>query len=171
MNRQRLIIRISRDGIAFSTTEEGTVRYERYLINSGISLAANMREALRTQLLLQDDYERVMVLIDSPVLCVPVAEFREEERDQLFYYSFTRQDHQMVAHAILPDLNAVAIFSVPKDLRQVLADRFGCVSYQPLMSTVWRHMYQNLTMVARPDVVDPWETNRVVFHNIDTVGT
>jgi hypothetical protein len=142
MNRQRLIIRISRDGIAFSTTEEGAVRYERYPINSGISLAANMREALRTQLLLQDDYERVVVLIDSPVLCVPVAEFREEERDQLYYYSFTRQDHQTVAHAILPDLNSVAVFSVAKDLRQVLADRFGRVSYQPLMSTVWRRMYQ-----------------------------
>ena len=141
MNK-RLIIRISRDGIALSTSDEGQVRYERYPMNTGISLAANMREALRTQLLLQDDYERVMVLIDSPVLCVPVAEFREEERDQLYHYSFTRQDQQTVVHAILPDLNAVAVFAVQKDLRQVLADRFGRVTWQPLMSAVWRHMYQ-----------------------------
>ena len=90
MNRQRLIIRISRDGIALSTSDEGTVRYERYPMNSGISLAANMREALRTQLLLQDDYEKVLVLTDSPVLTIPVNTFREEERDQLYHYTFTR---------------------------------------------------------------------------------
>ena len=142
MNRQRLIIRISRDTIALSTTDEGQVRYERYPMNTGISLAANMREALRTQLLLQDDYERVLVLVDSPVLCVPIAEFREEQRDQLYHYTFTRVDQQAVVHAILPDLNAVAVFAVQKDLRQVLVDRFGRVSYQPLMSAVWRHMYQ-----------------------------
>lgn len=142
MNKQRLIIRISRDGISLSATDEEKVRYERYPMNSGISLAANMREAFRTHLMLQDDYERVVVLVDSPVLTVPVNQFREEECDQLYHYTFTRQEQQMVMHAILPDLNAVALFSVQKDLRQVLADRFGRVSYQPLMSAVWRHMYQ-----------------------------
>ena len=142
MNRQRLIIRISRDSIALSTSDNGQVRYERYPMNSAISLAANMREALRTQLILQDDYEHVLVLVDSPVLTIPVAMFREEERDQLYHYTFTRHDQFMVMHAVLPDLNAVAVFAVQKDLRQVLADRFGHVSYQPLMSAVWRHMYQ-----------------------------
>ena len=112
MNRQRLIIRISRDGIALSTSDEGQVRYERYPMNSGISLAANMREALRTQLLLQDDYEKVLVLTDSPVLTIPVNTFREEERDQLYHYTFTRQEQMVVMHAILPDLNAVAVFAV-----------------------------------------------------------
>ena len=181
MNRQRLIIRISRDTIALSTTDEGQVRYERYPMNSGISLAANMREALRTQLMLQDDYERVMVLIDSPVLCVPVAEFREEERDRLYHYTFTRQDQQTVVHAILPDLNAVAVFSVQKDLRQVLADRFGRVSYQPPMSVVWRHMYQKsftgphaklyCYFHDRKVEVFNFEHNRFKFQNAYAVAT
>ena len=48
MNKQRLIIRISRDGIMLSSTEENSVKYERYPLNSGIALAANMREALGT---------------------------------------------------------------------------------------------------------------------------
>lgn len=181
MNRQRLIIRISREGIGLSTTDKGTVRYERYPLNSGISLAANMREALRTQLLLQDDYERVVVLIDSPVLCVPVAEFREEERNQLYHYTFTRQEQQVVMHAILPDLNAVAVFSIQKDLRQVLADRFGHVNYQPLMSPVWRHMYQKsftgphaklyCYFHDRKVEVFSFERNRFKFQNAYTLTT
>lgn len=141
-NRQRLIIRISRDSIGLSCTSGQQILFERYPMNSGISLAANMREALRTQLMLQGEYEKVLVMTDSPVLTIPVAEFREEECAQLYHYTFTRQEQFMVMHAILPDLNAVAVFSVQKDLRQVLADRFGRVSYQPLMSPVWRHMYQ-----------------------------
>ena len=181
MNRQRLIIRISRDGIALSINDEGAVRYERYPMNSGISLAANMREALRTHLLLQDDYERVLVLVDSPVLTVPVNVFREEERDQLYHYTFTRQEQQMVMHVILPDLNAVAVFAVQKDLRQVLADRFDRVSYQPLMSSVWRHMYQksftgpHAKLYAyfhdRKMEVFSFEHNRFKFQNAYAVAT
>ena len=181
MNRQRLIIRISRDGIGLSTTDEGTVRYERYPMNSGISLAANMREALRTQLLLQDDYERVVVLTDSPVLTIPVNMFREEECSQLYQYTFSRQEQMIVMHAILPDLNAVAVFVVQKDLRQVLADRFGRVSYQPLMSSVWRHMYQksftgqHAKLYAyfhdRKMEVFGFEHNRFKFQNAYNVAT
>ena len=181
MNRQRLIIRISRDGIALSTSDEGQVRYERYPMNSGISLAANMREALRTQLLLQDDYEKVLVLTDSPVLTIPVNTFREEERDQLYHYTFTRQEQMIVMHAILPDLNAVAVFAVQKDLRQVLADRFGRVSYQPLMSSVWRHMYQKsftgpygklyAYFHDRKMEVFSFEHNRFKFQNAYSVTT
>ena len=181
MNRQRLIIRISRDGIALSINDEGAVRYERYPMNSGISLAANMREALRTHLLLQDDYERVLVLVDSPVLTVPVNVFREEERDQLYHYTYTHQEQQMVMHAILPDLNAVAVFAVQKDLRQVLADRFVRVSYQPLMSSVWRHMYQksftgpHAKLYAyfhdRKMEVFGFEHNRFKFQNAYAVAT
>jgi len=181
MKRQRLIIRISRDAIALSTTDQGAVRYECYPMNSGISLAANMREALRTQLLLQDDYERVMVLMDSPVLCVPVAEFREAECNQLYHYTFSRVEQQTVIHAILPDLNVVAVFAVQKDLCQVLADRFDRVNYQPLMSAVWRHMYQKsftgshaklyCYMHDRKLDVFAFDRNRFKFQNAYAVTT
>ena len=40
MNKQRLIIRISRDGIMLSSTEENSVKFERYPLNSGIALVS-----------------------------------------------------------------------------------------------------------------------------------
>ena len=47
----------------------------------------------------------------------------------------------MLSH-VLPDLNAVAVFSIRKDLRTVLTDSFGAaVRFRPVMATVWRHFH------------------------------
>ena len=61
-----------------SCTEEKTVKFERYPLNSGIALAANMREALQTVAMLKDEYNKVVVLTDTPVLTIPVSLFNEE---------------------------------------------------------------------------------------------
>ena len=89
MNKQRLIIRISRDGIMLSTTEEKTVKFERYPLNSGIALAANMREALQTVTMLKDEYNKVVVTVDSPVLTIPVSMFNEEEQVKLYQHAYS----------------------------------------------------------------------------------
>lgn len=181
MNKQRLIIRISRDGIMLSTTEEKTVKFERYPLNSGIALAANMREALQTVTMLKDEYNKVVVTVDSPVLTIPVSMFNEEEQVKLYQHAFTQREQQLVTHAILPDLNAVAVFSVQKDLYQVLRDRFQQVNYQPLMSTVWHHMYQKSFTGQHQKLygyfhdkkieVFAFGQNRLKFQNVYNVGT
>ena len=46
-NRQkRLIIRISKGRLSFATADGSDVLYEDYALNSSISMAANLREAL-----------------------------------------------------------------------------------------------------------------------------
>ena len=181
MNKQRLIIRISRDGIMLSTTEEKNVTFERYPLNSGIALAANMREAMQTVTMLKDEYNKIVVLTDSPVLTIPVSLFNEEEQVKLYQHSFTHQEQQLVTHTILPDLNAVAVFSVQKDLYQVLRDRFLQVTYQPLMSSVWHHMYQKSFTGQHQKLygyyhdkkieVFAFGQNRLKFQNVYNVGT
>ena len=58
INAKRLTIRISRFHLSFSTskitTEDNPISYEQYAMRSGISTAANLREALKTALLPQD---------------------------------------------------------------------------------------------------------------------
>ena len=181
MNKQRLIIRISRDGIMLSCTEENSVKFERYPLNSGIALAANMREALQTVTMLKDDYNKVVVTVDSPVLTIPVSLFNEEEQVKLYQHAFTQREQQLVTHAILPDLNAVAVFYVQKDLYQVLRDRFQQVTYQPLMSAVWHHMYQKSFTGQHQKLygyfhdkkieVFAFGQNRLKFQNAYNVGT
>lgn len=142
MNNQRLTIRTSSDSLAFATTDGREVVYERYPLKSGMSVAANMREALTLEPMLQQSYQRVTVLTDSPVLMTPADLFREEERDDIYRYTFTGQELRYVTHSVVPGLNAVAVFSVLKDLRQVLTDRYGQVEFFPVSTPVWHHLHQ-----------------------------
>ena len=142
-NRQkRLIIRISKGRLSFATADGSDVLYEDYALNSSISMAANLREALRTLPLLEDDFERVLVMVDTPTLMVPTNLFVEEESEELYHHAFTDIEQQQVMHTVLPDLNAVVLFSIQKDLRNVIADNFSDVRYTAAVAPVWRHLHQ-----------------------------
>ena len=138
----RLIIRIGREHLSFSTTDGLEVIYERYPLNSGISIAANFREALRTVPLLSVRYDHVCVMVSTPVLQVPVNLFREEEADMLYRHSFTDEGQFVVMYNVLTELSSVAVFAVQKDLRTVVGDAFGKVQYMPVVMPVWNHLHQ-----------------------------
>ncbi len=143
MNNQRLTIRISRTSLHFSTTSGGEVLFEQYPLKNSISLAANMREAQGTVAMLQETYSRVVALIDSPILLTSTDQFHEEDKETLYHYTFTGQEQQLVMHYVVPNLNTVALFSIQKDLRTVLNDRFGnALRIQPLMASIWSHMHK-----------------------------
>ena len=142
-NRQkRLIIRISKGRLSFATTDGSEVLFEEYPLNSSISMAANLREALRTLPLLSDDFERVLVMADSPTLMVPANIFVEEDSEALYRHAYTGEEQLQVMHSVLPDLNAVVLFAIQKDLRSVIANNFGNVSYSSAVAPVWRHLHQ-----------------------------
>ena len=140
--QKRLVIRISRGRLLFSSPDRSEVFFEDYALNSSISMAANLREALRTVPLLDDNFERVLVMVDTPTLMVPANLFVEEESEVLYRHAFTDVDQQLVMHTVLPDLNAVVLFSIQKDLRNVIADNFSDVRYTAAVAPVWRHLHQ-----------------------------
>jgi hypothetical protein len=43
---------------------------------------------------------------------------------------------------VLPDLNAVVLFSIQKDLRGVIDSQFSNVRYTAAVAPVWRHLHQ-----------------------------
>jgi hypothetical protein len=140
--QKRLIIRISKGRLSFATADGSDVLFEDYALNSSISMAANLREALRTVPLLEESFERVLVMVDTPTLMVPANLFAEEESETLYHHAFTDVEQQLVMHTVLPDLNAVALFAIQKDLRNVIADRFTDVRYTAAIAPVWRHLHQ-----------------------------
>ena len=142
IRQKRLVIRISRGRLSFSTADGSDVLYEDYALNSSISMAANLREALRTLPMLEDRFERVLVMVDTPTLMVPTNEFHEADAETLYRHAFTGQEQQQVMHTVLPDLNAVVLFSVQKDLRNVIEDNFSDVRYTAAVAPVWRHLHQ-----------------------------
>lgn len=139
---QRLTIRISSRSMLFSTTDGRGVTLEHYPLKSGISLAANLREALQQSPMLQEKYLRAYVMMDTPVLTVPVDLFNEKDSETLYRHTFTLQGQQTVMHAVLPELNAVAVFPIQKDLLQVITEHFGQVTVMPVTAPVWRHTHK-----------------------------
>ena len=127
-HRQRLVIRISRNSLSFATISNevnGQITFKPYILNTGISIAANLREAFRTQELLQDTYFRVLIMIDTPSLMVPIELFHEEEQRSLYLHTFQGHEQDEIVNTVLPDLNCVAVFSINRDLKLVLDDHNG----------------------------------------------
>ena len=89
--QQRLIIRISRNSLMFASINnegEGAISFYPYVLKSGISMAANLREAFRTEDILRESYSRILIMIDSPTLMVPLEEFREDAQQVLYQHAY-----------------------------------------------------------------------------------
>lgn len=142
--RHWMTIRIGRGTLSFSvpSDEEETIIFEPYVVKSGISMAANLREAFKYADLLQEHPQRARVLIDSDVLMVPVEMFQEQTMETMYRHAFPSHEQEMVYYNVLPDLNAVAVFSMNKDLRLVIDDHFKEVKLIVAASPVWRHLHQ-----------------------------
>lgn len=135
----RLTIRVSRHSLSFSTVDVAAANqivYEPYIVKSGIAMAANLREAFRSVPLLQHDYRRAQVCIDTPTLMIPVEEFNEEQLPTLYHHTFTATATDVVMHSVMPDLNVVAAFAVNRDLKTVVDDHFPQVRFMPVVQPI-----------------------------------
>ena len=71
IQQARLTIRVSRNTLSFSVVDreaEHQVIYEPYTVKSGVSIAANLRQAFKESPLLQRGYTKVRLYIDSPIM-------------------------------------------------------------------------------------------------------
>ena len=147
----RLTIRFSRN-MAFAVgdpQENGMLVYEPYEMNMGISVAANLREAFKVSELLQSGYKRLLAEIDTPVMLMPIDDFGTQDIETLYHHTYHRQGNEEILSSILPDLNAIAVFAINKDLKLVIDDHFKDIRIQPLMQSVWTHIYRHLYVGPR----------------------
>ena len=73
---ERLTIRVGQSSLAFAyKKQDGNYTFLPYNIKNGISMAANLREALKDENLNIGTWKKVLVLIDSPVVMVPIDEY------------------------------------------------------------------------------------------------
>ena len=137
----RTIIRIGRQTLAFALPLD-EVAYEPYTVKSGMSMAANLREAFHDSVILSKENSRAQVMLDAPVMLVPLEEFEETEIETMFLHTFPDTQGQAVMHHVIPDINSVAVFSINKDVRMVITDHFDDVRIMPLCVPVWQHLHQ-----------------------------
>lgn len=174
----RLTIRVGNSSLSFAVIDpqdDHQLMYEPYLVKTGISIAANLREAFKTSPLLLRGFQRVQVVLDTPVMLVPLEEFNEEDVELLYDHTFQRHEADAVMHYVLPDLNAVAVFTVNKDLKLVVQDHFADIRVMPLMRSVWTHLHRKsfigthrkLYVYCREKSMDifSFDKNRLKFTN------
>ena len=145
--KPRITIRVGRNTLSFSTvvlSDDGNtvVNYEPYVVKSGISMAANLREAFKTSDMLALDTGKAQVLVDAPVLMIPVEIFEESSMADLYHHAILGHEHDTVLYNVLPDLNAVAVFAINRDLKLVLDDHFPNLQLLAALTPVWRHLHQ-----------------------------
>ena len=153
-SRRRLTIRVGRSTLSFSyqTGQNPDIAYEPYVVRSGVSMAANLREAFKTSAMLvaldtgQGEQTwaplRTRVTLDTDVMMVPIEQFDEADLQPIHAFTFPASANSAVCYDVLPDLNAVAVFAVNRDLRLVINDHFPDAKLMPAMSPVWRHLHQ-----------------------------
>ena len=145
LKKPRLTIRIGRHTLSFSALnqEKGdNIIFEPYTVRSGISMAANLREALKEIDLLRNGWQRAMVMTDSPVLMIPIDEFKDGQKELLYHHAITGHEGETVMSTVLPSLNAVAVYSMNKDLKLVIDDNFSDVRFTHVCTPVWNHLYR-----------------------------
>ncbi|MDO4958150.1 MAG: DUF3822 family protein [Prevotellaceae bacterium] len=149
----RLAIRVGYGTMSFCLPNaDGTVEYQPYTVKSGVSMAANLRTAFRESELLRGRDDRALLSIVSPVVLVPIDEYMDQENfdvETLYNHTFTGREHEAKVASVIPDLSAVAVFGVNKDLKLVVEDHFGDVRIQNVMQPVWTHLYRRSTLVGQ----------------------
>lgn len=145
--KPRITLRVGQGSLSFSTAEgrnNSEVCYEAYDMNGSISQAANLREAFKRSTMLGETTpdDRALVAVDTPVMVVPVEEFSAEQVTTLYHHTFSGGlDGQSVMWSVIPQLNAVAVFTVNKDLKMVIDDHFDDVKWSHVCIPVWTHLY------------------------------
>lgn len=173
-----MTIRVSKGSLAFAIADKGLeeqVAFSPYTIKSGVSISANLREAFKTEELLLHPTTRARVLVNAPVLLLPIEEYHEQDSETLYRHSYPDTEGCVVMSNVLPDLKAVALFAVNKDLKLVVEDHYSDVKFTALMLPVWRYMHQRSFIGIRRKLfahfhdhqleLFSFERNRFVFSN------
>lgn len=145
LRKPRLTIRIGVNTLSFSALDSenaGKIVFEPYTVRSGISMAANLREAFKKIDLLNNGWQRAMVLLDTPVLMIPSEQFGDDDPALLYHHTISGHEQDVILSTVLPSLNAVAVYPVNKDLKLVIDDHFSDVRFSHVCVPVWNHLYR-----------------------------
>ena len=147
MDKQKITLRIGKNTLSFAkfdtTNTAQPIVYEPYVVKAGIAMAVNLREAFKDDRQNISEINCADVLLDTPQMLIPIEQFEEDDIKTLFNYTFPAgQEQRVVRYNVLPDLKAVCLFAINKDLSSVINDQFEHVQYIQAMTPVWRHLHQ-----------------------------
>lgn len=133
-------IRVCTDGLSFcvyAPSEAEPYKYITYKVNHTISLAANLKQALLNEPVLQEEYQRVNVLVTTPKFTtVPVVHFKSEEIEDIFNFNFPKEPPQHISYNVLRRSGIAIIFGLEKNIYQLIRDDFPRARFYASASTL-----------------------------------
>lgn len=138
--RKSLSIRVSTDGLSFCSYEPDAPQpyiYKEYAVKPVVSMAANVKEALVNEPLLQEEYQRVNVLVATPEFTpVPTVEFEREQAERLFHFVFPHAAPRHVSYNLLRRSGLAIVFGLDRNVYQLLHDDFPRARFYASASTL-----------------------------------
>lgn len=161
-----LIIRLGQSSIDFAQTTADTndVSHESYHMNQGISPAANLRDALGAGKIINNSSASLIqiVMIDAPVMLVPVDDFNDNDADTLYRHAYPATgtvQSAIVGSSVVPALDVVALFAINKDVHTVVTDHFAQAKFMPAMQPLWTYLNSHSALIPQSNVL------HVCFHD------
>ena len=140
ITNRSLSIRVCSNGLSFCTYapgRENPFEYKVCDVNHTISLAANLKEALMSEPMLKQEYQRVNVLVTTPhFTTVPVAAFQKEDVDAVYGLTFPKDTSQHVSYNVLRRSGIAIVFGFDKNIHQLLLDDFPRARFYASASTL-----------------------------------
>ena len=90
-------------------------------------------------------HQPLHVLIDSPYLFIPASEYVADEAEELYRYAVTDNDDPTVPPLYMPMLSTYVLFSVPKDIQEILQQQAPTVKYLPMAAPLWQYIISTNT--------------------------
>lgn len=140
VNNKSLSIRVCSNGLSFCTYAPGQEEpfvYKVCDVNHTISLAANLKHALNSEPMLQEEYQRVNVLVTTPhFTTVPVAAFDKDDVAAMYEFAFPKDRPQHVSYNVLRRSGIAIVFGLERSIYQLLLDDFPRARFYASASTL-----------------------------------
>lgn len=174
-------IRVGQGTLSFLVEDgDGKRAYHPYDVKEGMSIAANLREAFRTEPYLRDAGDRAVLSVATPIVLIPLVEYNDManfDAEDMYGCVITGHKGEVKVTAPVEQLDAVAVFPVNNDLRMVVGDHFHDVEVRNVTIPVWEHLYnryfrtvthRRLFLYFHDKKVDVccFETHRLRFANV-----
>lgn len=143
-NQYTLSIRLSTDGFSFSVREpipDGATFYLYKEPDPALSFTANLKQIFRETDFLSLPYKQVNVLTSARTTLVPFELFDDDQSEDLFYYSHSRKENEVVLYNILRKCNVAVLFSINKSIFQFIREKYPIARFYSKTTALTEYFY------------------------------
>lgn len=136
---QRLYLRVSTGTLSFAVYHPFGGKppvVENYEVNPTASLNVNLKEALSSLPLAQENFSRAEILLNVPYSLKPIELFNEEEAADIYHQCFHESQHDRVFYDVAGNLGAALVYGMSEAFCRVIDDNFQTAHFSSTTTAV-----------------------------------